>query len=53
MYIYPLIKNNEDNALVYLYSHVKGFKSYQQLLVVSFDNNGLVSDVNFTSSGQK
>ena len=53
MYIFPLIKNNEDNALVYLYSHAKGFKFYQQLLVVSFDNNGLVSDVNFTSSGQK
>jgi len=53
MYLYPLIKSNEDKAIVYLYSHTKSFKSYRQNLVVSFDNNGLVTDVNFSSFGQK
>lgn len=52
-YIYPLIDNKNDKALVYLYSHVKGFKVYQKHLIVSIGSNGLVTDVKFTTSGQK
>jgi outer membrane protein assembly factor BamE (lipoprotein component of BamABCDE complex) len=55
--IYPMIKNKEDSAFVYSYSHVKGsvfnMKFYKQALVVSFDKNGIVSDVEYTSQGEK
>jgi hypothetical protein len=53
MYLYPLIKNKDNKAIVYSYTHSKGYRSYKQLLVISLDNNGIVKDVSFTSSGQK
>ena len=53
MHLYPLIKNKGDKAIVYLYTHFKRYKIYHQILVASFNNNGLVTDVSFTSSGQK
>ncbi len=56
-YIYPLIKEKDEKALVYLYSQTKGssfnLKFYQKLLIVSFDKTNIVTDINFTSSGQK
>jgi len=52
-YLYPLIKNKDNKAIVYSYTHSKGNRSYHQLLVISLDNNGIVTDVSFTSSGQK
>lgn len=53
MYLYPLIKNKNNKAIVYSYTHSKGYRSYKQLLVISLDNNGIVTDVSSTSSGQK
>jgi hypothetical protein len=57
MYVYPLIKGKDEKALVYLYTHTKGsifdLKVFQKLLVVSFNDTDIVTDINFTSSGQK
>jgi hypothetical protein len=52
IYVFPLIKNREDEAMVYLYSQFKSFKIYQKLLIVSV-NNDIVTDVDFTTSGKK
>ena len=51
-YIFPLIKDREDDATVYMYNQFKSFKIYRKLLVVSFKND-IVSDVEFTLSGEK
>lgn len=57
VYVYPLIKGKDDQALVYTYSQTRGtafnLKVYQKLLVVSYGPDGIVTDVEFTSSGQK
>ena len=56
-YGYPLIPGREDEALVYAYNHVKGsaanLKRYNKLLVVSFNKQGIVTNVEYTSSGEK
>ena len=56
-YIYPLIKEKDENALVYMYSQAKGsafnLKFYLKVLIVSFDKNDIVTDINFSSSGQR
>lgn len=56
-YRYPLIPGREDEALVYAYNHVKGtaanLKRYNKLLVVSFNKQGIVSNVEYTSLGEK
>lgn len=55
--IYPMIKGQNDRAIMYSYSHVTGsvfnMKFYRKELIVSFDSSGLVSDVDYTSSGEK
>lgn len=55
--IYPLIKNKGDNAVVYSYVHAKGsafnMKFYSKALVISFGPNDVVSDVEYTSAGEK
>jgi hypothetical protein len=55
--IYPLIKKQGETALVYSYGHAKGtvfnMKFYNKALVVSFGANDVVSDVEFTSNGEK
>jgi outer membrane protein assembly factor BamE (lipoprotein component of BamABCDE complex) len=55
--IYPYIKINGESASIYSYTHVKGnvfnMKLYSKRLVVSFDPQGIVSDIEFTSSGEK
>lgn len=55
--IYPITKHENENASVYSYSHVKGsvfnMKFYKQALVVSFDNAGIVTEVEYTSQGEK
>ena len=55
--IYPLIKKQGETAAMYSYGHVKGnvfnMKFYSKALVVSFDAKNVVSDVEFTSSGEK
>lgn len=54
---YPFIKNKGETAAIYSYSHVKGsvfnMKFYAKTLVVSFDANNLVTDVEYTSNGEK
>ena len=56
-YIYPLLEKKDEKALVYLYHQTKGsafnLKFYKKILIVTFDQNGIVSDVNLISSGQK
>ncbi|BAN24836.1 uncharacterized protein BRPE64_BCDS01750 [Caballeronia insecticola] len=55
--VYPLIKNKGDDALIYSYTQVSGsafsLKIYSKQLIVAFNDKGLVSDVEFTSSGDK
>jgi outer membrane protein assembly factor BamE (lipoprotein component of BamABCDE complex) len=55
--LYPLIKNKAETGAVYSYSHVRGsvfnMKFYGKTLIVSFDANGVVTDVDYTSSGEK
>ncbi|MBI3346635.1 MAG: hypothetical protein HY020_05425 [Burkholderiales bacterium] len=55
--IHPFIKNKGETAFIYSYSHVKGsvfnMKFYAKSLVVSFDAGGLVTDVEYTSNGEK
>jgi outer membrane protein assembly factor BamE (lipoprotein component of BamABCDE complex) len=55
--VYPYIKNKGDSAALYSYAHAKGsvfnMKFYNKTLVVSFDGNDVVSDVEFSSTGEK
>lgn len=55
--IYPFIKKPGETAYVYSYSHAKGnvfnMKFYSKSLIVSFDAAGVVTDVEYTSSGEK
>lgn len=56
-YIYPVIPNANEEALNYLYSQTKGsafnLKFHQKLLVVTFNKQGVVTNVEYTESGQK
>ena len=56
-YIYPMIPNKDEDAINYLYSQVKSsgfkFKVYQKLLVVTFNKQGVVTNVEFTESGEQ
>ena len=55
--IYPIIKKAGEKAYVYGYSQARGtafnMKFYAKTLVVSFDAQGVVSDVDYSSSGEK
>ena len=55
--IYPIIKKVGDRAYVYGYTHAKGtafnMKFYAKTLVVSLDSSDIVSDVEYSSSGEK
>ncbi len=57
MYTYPLITTRGDTALVYLYTHTRAapfsVNLYQKKLVVSLDPEGRVSDVAFSTSGER
>jgi hypothetical protein len=55
-YIYPMVKATNGEALGYSYVTTRGgafggFKVFRKSLRVSFDQNNLVSDVEFSSSG--
>ena len=56
-YIYPLAKNETEKTKVYLYQQTSGsvfnLKFYQEMLLVSYDENGIVTDVEFIASGDK
>jgi len=53
-YVYPLIENENDETLVYLYQQTSGsaynLKFSQKTLIISFDINGVVSKVDFITS---
>ena len=55
--VYPFIKAKNENALIYSYAHAKGsafnMKFYNKTLILSFDAAGLVTDVEYTSNGEK
>lgn len=55
--IYPVIKKTGEKAYVYGYTHVKGtpfnMKIYTKTLLVSLDAAGVVSDVEYASSGER
>jgi hypothetical protein len=55
--IYPFIKTKGETAVIYSYSHAKGnvfnMKFYSKNLVVSFNANAVVTDVEYTSSGER
>ena len=56
-YIYPMIKATTGDAAVYLYAETSGtafnLKFFRKVLVVTFDAAGIVSDVDFSSSGNR
>jgi len=55
-YIYPMIGKTDARALVYAYTAVKftpGMKVFNKMLVIPLDENGVVSDVQFSSSGDR
>jgi len=55
--VYPLIKNQADNGVVFSYTHAKGnafnMKFYSKVLIVSFGADNIVSDVEYVSNGEK
>ncbi|MCW7536553.1 outer membrane protein assembly factor BamE [Aquabacterium sp. A7-Y] len=55
--IYPVVKKQGDKTLLYSYSHAKGdafnMKFYNKALIVSFGPGDVVSDVEFSSNGEK
>jgi len=57
-YIHPLIKAQTGNAAVYLFQETSGsaftgLKLFRKILIVSFETGGIVSDIDFSSSGSK
>jgi len=56
-YAYPLIAEQNRQADVYLYAETRGgpfnVKFYQKHLVVTYDERGLVSNVDYQELGQK
>lgn len=56
-YAYPMIPNQTGQADVYLYYETRGgpinVKFYQKLLVVTYDDRGVVSNVDYQETGQK
>ena len=57
VYLYPLVKDRTDRGLVYLYQQTRGsafnLKFYNQRLVVTLDDTGIVKDVELVSSGER
>ena len=53
-YVYPMVKDRDGEALLYLYSHATGsafsMKFYVKRLSVEFDSQGTVNKVEFTES---
>lgn len=55
--IYPVISRRGETGMLYSYSHVTGaplrLRAYQKVLLVAVDAAGLVTEVEFTSSGER
>ncbi len=56
-YVYPLVENENEKAKVYLYNQTKRssgrLEIHQKLLVVTHDENSIVTNVEYVSSGEK
>jgi hypothetical protein len=56
-YIAPLTADPNDRALVYVYSQTKGsafnLRFYMKTLVVAYNQQGMVTDVQYTAQGTK
>ena len=56
-YTFPLVKNETEKSKVYSYNQLKGsafsMKFYTKLLIVTHDENGIVTEVVYASSGEK
>jgi hypothetical protein len=56
-YMTPMTNNPDDSALVYLYSQTKGsafnLRFYVKTLIVSYDQSGVVTDVQYSAQGNK
>ena len=56
-YIYPVIDNNNEQGVNYMYTQTRGsafsLKFYQKILVITFDKDDVVTKVDYTESGQK
>ena len=56
-YIYPMIPSDDEDAVNYFYSQTKGsafnLKFYQKQLVVTFNKEGIVTNIEYSESGQK
>lgn len=55
-YIYPIIPNRDEEALNYFYNIIKKsgsleFKPYRKLLVITFNKEGIVTNVEYVESG--
>lgn len=56
-YVYPLAKNETEKAKSYIYNQTRGsafsLKFYRKTLVVTYGENGIVTDVEYIESGNK
>lgn len=57
-YVFPMVKNETERALVYIYIQTKkegltNTKTSRKELIVVYNKNGIVTDVEYTSSGEK
>jgi len=54
-YIYPLIEDTDDEAAVYVYSETKGsvfnMKMFRKVLVLTFDDNRVITKVDYAATG--
>jgi outer membrane protein assembly factor BamE (lipoprotein component of BamABCDE complex) len=55
-YLYPMLKQQGDTGIGYNYSQAKGsafnMRFYRKALVVSFDKDGRVTDIDYSASGE-
>ena len=53
--VYPVVKKPDERALLYSYAQAKGnpfnMKFHSKLLIVSFDPAGIVTNMEYTASG--
>lgn len=57
-FVYPMIKQTSGQAVGYSYNTTRGgafsgFKFFTKALRIAFDDKGVVSDIDYTSSGTK
>lgn len=57
VYTHPLVKEKDAKGLVYTYGQARGegftLKGYQKVLIVTVDSKDVVTDVQFTTAGQR